>query len=70
VPLGEETEQYLLRVRSGGTVLREELLTSPAWSYSASQAQSDGAGAQISVEVAQVSAIYGAGAFAVTEMTL
>jgi len=70
VPLGEEAEQYLLRVRSGGTVLREELLTSPAWSYSVSQAQSDGAGAQISVEVAQVSAIYGAGACAETEMTL
>ncbi|RFP87609.1 host specificity protein [Rhodobacteraceae bacterium 63075] len=70
VPLGEETEQYLLRVRSGGTVLREELLGAPEWSYSVSQAQSDGAGAQISVEVAQVSAIYGAGAFTAAELTL
>ncbi|NIZ13735.1 glycoside hydrolase/phage tail family protein [Phaeobacter sp. HF9A] len=61
VPLGEESEAYRLRVLSGGAVLREERLTSANWSYSSAMQASDGVSAGDLVQVAQISARYGAG---------
>ena len=64
VPLGEESETYLLRVRQGTAVLREVTLGAPGWSYAAVQQEADGAVAGDVIEVAQVSARYGPGLFA------
>jgi len=64
VPLSEESERYLLRISEGGSVLREEVLSAPAWLYPAAAQLADGAGAEFTVSVAQVSAVYGAGLFA------
>ncbi|MGR3759617.1 baseplate multidomain protein megatron [Roseobacteraceae bacterium NS-SX3] len=68
VPLGEESEAYRIRVLRGGTVLREETAASPAWSYTAAAQAADGAAAGDRVEVAQISARYGAGPAAVLEL--
>ncbi|MCV2891764.1 glycoside hydrolase/phage tail family protein [Lentibacter sp. XHP0401] len=63
VPLGEDSESYLVRVSAGGVVLRESIVATPNWSYSAAQAAADGAGAGFTLSVAQISGVYGAGAF-------
>ncbi len=64
VPLGEETESYLVRVHSGGTVIREDLSTQPRWTYSTAMRIADGVTGAFEIEVAQVSAIFGPGATA------
>ncbi|MBO9453079.1 glycoside hydrolase TIM-barrel-like domain-containing protein [Tropicibacter sp. R16_0] len=61
VPLGEESESYLVRVMEGSTVLRETTVGSPEWTYTAAQQALDASGAPLAVEVAQVSSRYGAG---------
>ena len=61
VPLGEETESYLVRVLNGDAVVRETTVGSAEWTYTAAQQASDGITAPVSVEVAQVSARFGAG---------
>ncbi|WP_324752953.1 baseplate multidomain protein megatron [Roseovarius sp. Pro17] len=63
VPLGEESESYLLRIMRGGTVLREVTLTAPTWRYDTAQKTVDGAG-PFEVHVAQLSAKFGPGIFA------
>ncbi|MCB1343172.1 MAG: glycoside hydrolase TIM-barrel-like domain-containing protein, partial [Pseudooceanicola sp.] len=63
VPLGEETEQYQVRVRRGNAILREASTTAPQWTYAAAAQAADGAMAGDVIEVAQVSARYGAGPF-------
>ena len=63
VPLGEESESYLLRMIKDGSVLREESVTAPVFDYSASAQNGDGAVGAFEIEVAQVSASYGAGLF-------
>lgn len=64
VPLGEESESYLLRVLKDGVVLREQMLASAIYTYGAAAQAADGALAPFRIEVAQVSATYGAGPFA------
>lgn len=64
VPLGEDSESYLVRVRQGGAILREETVTSPAWAYAAAAQVADGAAAGDRIEVAQVSERFGPGLFA------
>jgi len=63
VPLGEESESYLVRVREAGSVVREEIVSESAWAYSVAAQAADGVTAPFEVEVAQVSAIYGPGLF-------
>ncbi|WP_210527523.1 baseplate multidomain protein megatron [Rubellimicrobium arenae] len=62
VPLGEDREAYLLRVRRGGAVLREVEVGSPAWTYTPAEQAADGPGA-VTIEVAQLSDRFGAGPF-------
>ncbi|UWR74683.1 glycoside hydrolase/phage tail family protein [Phaeobacter inhibens] len=62
IPLGEDLERYRLRVLRGSDVLREELLDSPGWSYPVAAQTADAVAPGDRVEVAQVSARYGAGA--------
>ena len=61
VPLGEEQEQYLLRVHQGTSVVREETVASPEWHYSAAALADDGLAEAFNVTVAQVSGRYGPG---------
>ncbi|MEM6303811.1 MAG: glycoside hydrolase TIM-barrel-like domain-containing protein [Pseudomonadota bacterium] len=63
VPLGEESELYLLRIAVGGTVVREITVTSPGWHYTADQIIEDGIFGLFEVQVAQISAIFGPGLF-------
>ncbi|MEO0750163.1 MAG: phage tail protein, partial [Pseudomonadota bacterium] len=64
VPLGEEREQYLVRVRQGDAVLREVFVDSPEWTYDLAAQSSDGINGAFELDVAQVSAVIGAGTFA------
>ncbi len=63
VPLGEEREAYLLRILVDGQIKREVELDTPLWTYALGDQQADGAETGFNVSLAQVSAIYGAGAF-------
>lgn len=70
-PLGEAFERYVLRVRKGGSVVRQVEVDRPGWVYGApQQAQdgADGADGAIAIEVAQLSEQYGPGPFAVLEL--
>ena len=70
VPLGEESERYLVRVSHGAQVVRESVVTGPTWSYTAAEAAADGAGGGFQLSVAQLSAVYGVGAFAHVDIRL
>ena len=61
VPLGEETERYLIRVIKDEASLREETVDAPNWIYPLSEQLSDGLNGDFSFEIAQISATYGPG---------
>ena len=61
VPLGEESESYLVRVLQGETVLREIVVGSASWTYTSAAQTADGAAGGYTISVAQISATYGAG---------
>ncbi|MFG5382617.1 glycoside hydrolase TIM-barrel-like domain-containing protein [Yoonia sp. R2-816] len=63
IPLGEETESYILRVVQNGLVRRQEALTVPQWTYATADMVSEVGTSAFAIEVAQVSARYGAGPF-------
>ncbi len=63
VPLGEDSEAYLLRVLNGGAIVREVSVSAPSWTYSAAQQAADGLVAPFDVAVAQMSASFGPGLF-------
>ena len=64
VPLGEETEAYLVRITVGGSVVRETETAFPEWTYSVAQQTADGVVAPFDIEVAQISQRFGAGLYA------
>ncbi len=61
VPLGEETELYIVRVFEGENLRREVQVTSPDWTYSAADQLADGVTGLLGFYVTQVSARYGEG---------
>ncbi|RBP95591.1 putative tail protein [Rhodobacter sp. 140A] len=61
VPLGEASELYLVRVSEGTAVRRQVTVGTPAWSYSLAQAAADGIAGPFTVEVMQVSDVFGPG---------
>ncbi|SMP11365.1 baseplate multidomain protein megatron [Shimia sagamensis] len=63
VPLGEESELYLLRIRRGSDVLREVHISEPQWLYSTADQAVDGGLADVVAEVSQVSSVTGPGPF-------
>lgn len=63
VPLGEESEAYLIRVLQGSSVIREESVTNTGWTYSSAMRATDGISGPYRIEVAQISARFGAGYF-------
>ncbi|MFT6452576.1 MAG: hypothetical protein ACJA06_002078 [Halocynthiibacter sp.] len=68
VPLGEASEAYILRISQGGSLIRSENISSPAWVYTAAQQASDGVTGAFTLEVAQVSDTFGAGLFRKVEI--
>jgi hypothetical protein len=63
VPLGESSEIYIVQVVQGGSVLREEIVTTPSWTYAASQKTADGLSGLYTLQIAQMSDSFGAGLF-------
>lgn len=61
VPLGEESEAYLLRLLRGTEVIRETTVSDARWQYSAVDQIADGATGALEIEIAQISAAYGPG---------
>jgi len=70
VPLGEENEAYLVRVVQGSTVLREETVSVPSWTYATAAQVADGVSAPARIEVAQLSARYGPGLFSGVDLAV
>ena len=68
VPLGEAYEAYRIQVFSGGALRREENVSSPEWIYGSAAKAADGVVAHFTVEVAQISDLYGVGAIARIEI--
>ena len=66
VPLGEASEQYILRIFDDAAIRREVILTTPTYTYTDAMRTSDGTLSTYSIEVAQVSERFGAGPFART----
>ncbi len=63
VPLGEASESYHIRILQAGLTLRESTVTSPQFTYTASQRMADGVTGPCEIAVAQVSQTYGPGPF-------
>jgi hypothetical protein len=61
LPIGEESEQYQVRIMQNSAVKREEIVDNPRWSYTASMRSGDGGGGPALISIAQISALYGAG---------
>lgn len=61
VPLGEESELYLVKVWVAGALVREETVSVPEWGYSAGMQAADSAVAPYVVQVSQISSLYGPG---------
>lgn len=61
VPLGEESESYRVQVLTGTTLHREVIAASPVWTYTVAMQAADGVTPGSRIEVAQLSASYGAG---------
>ncbi len=61
VPLGEESESYMIRISQADEVLREVIVEEPAWVYTLSEQAADGVSGSFDISVAQISATYGAG---------
>jgi hypothetical protein len=68
VPLGEEQELYHIQAKANGVVVREEIVAQPSWAYSSVAQSSDNFVGETALYVAQVSAIYGPGAFAFVQL--
>ena len=61
VPLGEESESYVVRVMKNGLVIRDETRSQPSWFYEPAEQAADGAIAPFEIRVAQVSTRFGPG---------
>ena len=68
VPLGEASERYVVRIQQGVTIIREESVSVPNWTYSDAQRTTDVGNSAFVISVAQVSERYGNGPFRSTEM--
>ncbi|SEK37986.1 baseplate multidomain protein megatron [Pacificibacter marinus] len=63
VPLGESSQSYVVQVVQGGSVVREDIVSSPSWTYLASQKTADGLSGLYTIQIAQISDSFGAGLF-------
>lgn len=63
VPLGEDRESYLVRVISNSKIVHEAQVSAPNYTYSAAQQSIDAAAAPLTIDVAQISDLFGFGPF-------
>lgn len=70
VPMGEESEAYLLRFTQTGTLRREVTVTAPSWTYTAAMQAADGVSGAATIAVAQLSQSFGPGPFRSLDLTL
>lgn len=63
VPLGEDTEKYVLRVIKPGAIVPEREISEPEFHYASSIMASEGITTPFEIEVAQLSQVYGYGPF-------
>jgi len=68
VPLGEATEQYVLRIIDAGGIKRQTTLSTPFYEYSDAARNLDGTAVPYTLEVAQISDSFGPGPFARIEI--
>ena len=61
VPVGEETESYLVRIVKDGAILREATINQPSWVYGGGQQSADGIAGPFVVQVSQISTRFGPG---------
>ena len=61
VPLAETAERYRVTVRQGGTIVREQDVTTAHWTYADAMRQADVGNVAYQVSIAQISDIYGPG---------
>lgn len=61
VPLGEAFEAYRCRIRKNGAVVREEQVSSASWNYDAAARATDAVSLPFTVEISQISDLYGPG---------
>jgi len=59
--LGEDAENYLIRITSATSGIREFFVEAPSFEYLSSEISSDAASAPFEIEVAQVSSQFGPG---------
>ncbi|WP_306130587.1 glycoside hydrolase TIM-barrel-like domain-containing protein [Roseovarius sp. MMSF_3350] len=64
VPLGEDREEYLVRVVQQDAVIRQVSTDAPVWTYSAEDQAADALSGLYEMQVAQVSSRFGPGCFA------
>jgi hypothetical protein len=64
VPLGEDKEEYVVRVVQEGTVIRQVNTPTPVWTYGAAAQAADALSGPYELQVAQVSSRFGPGRFA------
>lgn len=69
IPLGEETESYLISVIKSSAVLRQVTVNTASWTYTAAMQGTDGITAPYSIAVAQLSASFGPGPETLTNIT-
>ncbi|MEO5615889.1 MAG: glycoside hydrolase TIM-barrel-like domain-containing protein [Cypionkella sp.] len=63
VPLGEDTEQYTIKITKGPATLRETTTSAPDFSYTSAMQTADAASGTVTIAIAQVSQRYGNGPF-------
>jgi len=68
VPISEEVESYQIRVLAGGVVKRDAVSNTSSWIYTDAMKSADEITEGYRVEVAQRSAVYGAGGWAVLDV--
>ena len=68
VPLGEENETYVVQIRQGDLIVREDTVSQPAWRYPDASRQADLGSAPFTVAVAQLSVRYGTGPFTLIDI--
>jgi hypothetical protein len=61
VPLGEESESYLIEIYQGNTLRRSQIVSLPSWTYQMADQTVDSVSVPFDVRVSQISAVYGAG---------
>ena len=61
MPIGEDSESYLIEVRANGETVRAATVSTPTWDYSFAQMDEDAVLGSFEVAISQISARFGPG---------